>query len=190
MMSDAYIRLTAREKARHDRWDTDGKRGVWPHQVGDSTTFNTANPTRTLSYRAERRARLHRVTWAGDVYALRVLIRRSDGELLMRGSAHIPSVSGQTNLDNRSTGFLYPGAPSVPTWPSGAAYALQTRPAWDFVIEPNWVLEKGSVLYLDYSLNNPADGYIGGGGTWSVNQLLWLYEFPDWRPSYTGGGAR
>ena len=186
-MGDSFLRLTAREKARHARWDQGDKRGVWPHQVGDSTTFNTANPARTLSYRAERRSRLHRITWAGDTYALRVVIRRGDGELLTRGSAHIPSIAGHTTLDNRSTGLLFPGVPSVTAAP---AYALQERPAWDFVIEPNWVIEKGALIYLDYTLNNPSDTYIAGGGTWAINQLLWLYEFPDWREGDTGRGAR
>ena len=170
------LRLTRRERRRHAYYDQGALRGVWPRMIAQAGTLTQASPTLTMSFQATRRARLRRITWAGDVHALRVVIRKSTGELVTRSSAHIPTLSGQTTLSTRSLGALF----AVPPNAGVVANALTVAPTWEFRLEPNLVIERGAVVLLDYSLENTADPYIVGGGTYTIEQGLFLYEFPAW----------
>lgn len=169
---EPMLRLTEEERQWNDYQDTPGKRGVIPVRYPGLVTLTPTQRTAIVALDHTRRSRVYKFTWSGDVAAMRVRIYDSRGQALTIDSCHIPSLSGHTPLSTLSTiGGNYPDNVATP-------FALQMRPAWEFVIDPNLVLPGGVQLLAEYTLENPADPTLAKAINLRVQQVVHCWEFP------------
>lgn len=175
------LRLTPEEKLQVDyysnRYGLPGvKRKIYPGKV----SLSAAVKQNQVIYQNSRRNRVFGVTWSGDVWAMRVSIGFSNGELLTMQPLHIPLLAGC------SVGSTLIEGPTVPPYPDSAIvpdspFALHMPNSFVWIIEPNVVVPRSQQLIFSYSLENPNDPNFALGLTeYTVEQAVHTWEFERW----------
>ena len=150
-----------------------------------TSTINSSKQTSSVPHFTSRRARVHAITWTGDVYGLNVSISTATGEKITVAPCHIPLLTGHSPFSTYTRSTLIAGYPSTSL--GAIAPTRVFAPSWRFDIDPNIVLPSNVTLQFDYSLQDispTGDLVLNAGGTYTLSWVVHQYEFPGFQ-----GGA-
>ena len=173
------LRLTPEEKVWNDYYTKGSRLGVLDRAYPATVKLSGSNPTAVAIFQTARRSRVWSVTWAGDVFAARVVLTDSTGERYTVDPCHIPLLSGHSPLSTRTVSTSLPSYPLPPF----ATAALHTPPQWRFLLEPNIVLPGVKQLRFEYDLENRTDPALQLGTEYTIYQVVHVWEFPGFRGS-------
>lgn len=180
-----YFKLTDEEAKWNSYRGENGlppvKNRAYPYNV----SILSASQTASVPHFTSRRARVHKISFAGDVNGLNVAIATSTGEKLTVAPCHIPLISGHSPFSPYTRSALVGGYPSSTLGTSAPTRVMQ--PAWVLELDPNLVLPGNVTLQFDFSLQDvsPAgDLVLNAGGTYKVYWMVHQIEFPGFE-----GGA-
>lgn len=162
--------LTEAEQRTH-YYQTAGRlRAVRPFIVGSSVVLSASSRVVAVPYRATARCRVVAVTWSGDTNAMKVLLYKERGDRINDYPIHIPALAGLPMASTYES-LAFPTSTAVPS-------AAQSPAERSYILGAQFVVARGENFLCEYSLENPTDGEVAAGRSWTVFQALHLVEFP------------
>lgn len=177
-MSGQYLKLTEYEKQWNNYYSSpDGRRGVLSRRHSGTARLDGGKLRDVITFNAVRRSRLYKITFAGDVWALKIQCRLGTGAAFQLEPVHIPLLCGASSY---STLLLHPTIYG-PDYPSQGIVAENSVPQvsrpWAWVLDPNIVIPNAQGLVCEISLEN-VDAGIPEGGFYALEMVFHHWQFP------------